>query len=179
MANYRLLDTVTLRHFGVINRMDIVEMRLTGYDRPAWTDAVRSELLRDANGDGCGRVLEATFLGTPEDFSVSDLAEIFRIQRALSGDTMDPLLHLGEAESIWAADRRNGTFITDDAAAFDFAEKNLGNNRVLDCIDLLRESVAAKEITEHEAKLAADAIRNSGRHLKAGHPPTLTTDYFC
>jgi hypothetical protein len=72
----------------------------------------------------------------------------------------------------------NGAFITDDAEAFAFAERRFGSNRVLDTIELLRESVAADELEPSEAKQVADAIRNSGRHLRAGHPPTLTSQYF-
>ena len=179
MAEPRLVDTVTLRHFGVVDRMDILEARLVGYDHPSWTDAVRSELLRHEAEDGCQRVLESSFLGSPkDDFSAVELAEVFRIRRALSLDDSDSQLHLGEAECIWSADRLNGTFITDDAEAFAFAERKFGDNRVLDSIDLLRESVAAAEITAYEAKQVADAIRNSGRHLRTGHPPTITLDYF-
>lgn len=109
---------------------------------------------------------------------MSHLAEVFRIRRSIALDESESLLHLGEAESICIADYFNGTVITDDGDAFLYAERNLGSNRVLDTVDLLREAVAAEELNPYEAKQIADGIRNSGRYLRPGHPPTLTAEYF-
>jgi hypothetical protein len=123
-------------------------------------------------------VLQAGIIGNPHEVEMQDLKEVFRIRGALSLNETESLEHLGEAESIFLADRLNGAFITDDTAAFAFAETNLGDNRVLDTVDLLREGVAEGDMTAHDAKLKADAIRNCGRHLRSGHPWTLTPDYF-
>jgi hypothetical protein len=177
MVEPRIVDAVTLRHFGIIDRMDILELRLHTYPLPRWTDAVRSEILDSIHEDGCATVLSATYLGDP-GIPIDGLAEIFRIRRALSSGEQNPKAHLGEAESIWFVDKLNGTFITDDAEACAFAEKRFGGHRVLDTVELLRESVAAGELGPGEAKQVADAIRNTGRHLRAGHPPTLLPDYF-
>jgi predicted nucleic acid-binding protein len=179
MAAPRIVDTVTLRHFGAINRLDFLESRLDGYDRPRCTGAVWSELFNAAEREeDCQRVLEAGILGNPHEVVIRDFKEVFRIRAALSLDETESLQHLGEAESIFLADRLNGAFITDDTAAFAFAERNLGNYRVLDTIDLLREGVAAGDLSAHDAKLVADAIRNCGRNLRSGHPWTLTPEYF-
>jgi hypothetical protein len=128
----------------------------------------------------CDAVLEATFLGAPYEIAPEDLAAVFRLQVALSGgyNPSDPGRDLGEAESIFVADKLNGAFITDDAAAYDYARRNLGSNRVFDTVDLLREAVRDGELTSSEAQHTADAIRNMDRHLRWGHPPTWTAEYF-
>jgi hypothetical protein len=178
MGEPRIVDSVTLRHFGCVDRMDILQARVYGCAPPRWTEAVQSELLDHVDEEGCQRALAASFLGTAREVPMNELKEVFTIRRALSVDNRDSLAHIGEAESIWVADCLNGALITDDGEAFAYAERRLGSDRVLDSVDLLRESVAADEITTHEAKQVADAIRNSGRYLRAGHPPTLTPDYF-
>lgn len=179
MPTPRLVDAVIFRHFGAISRLDVLESRLDRYDRPRCAGAVWSELFDATDSDeGCQRVLEAGVLGNPHEIEMRDLHEVFRIRRALSLDETESLEHLGEAESLFLADRLGGTFITDDAAAFAFAEANLGDNRVLDTVDLLREGVAEGDVTANDAKLMADAIRNCGRYLRSGHPWTLTLDYF-
>src|SRR3712207_5672481 len=123
MAEPRLVDAVTLRHFGVLNRMDVLGARLSGYPLPRWTQAVQEEIFQHLDEDDCSAVLAAPFMGNPRDIPGDELAEVFRIQRALSTGDESPTAHLGEAESIWIADRLNGTFITDDSEAFEFAEK--------------------------------------------------------
>jgi hypothetical protein len=176
MAEPRLVDSVTLRHFGIVNRLDVLENRLEGYENPRWTEAVQSEIFDHREADGCDRVLAAQFMGTAHEVPLSK--DLFVIQRVLTLEDGSSSKHLGEAELIWTADRLNGSLITDDGPAFDFAVRRFGHNRVLDTIDLLRESVAADEMSPYEAKQLADAIRNSGRFLRAGHPPSLTSDYF-
>jgi len=176
-AEPRLVDAVTLRHFGAVHRMDVLEARLQGYSHPRWTEAIQDEILRYIDEDDCATVLASGFLGTPYHIPDEAFAEVFRLQIALGGGT-DALQNLGEAEAYWVADHKNGTLITDDYAAFDLAVKNLGSNRVMDTIDILREAVRAEDLDPSEAQHIADAIRNSGRHLRAGHPPTLTADYF-
>jgi hypothetical protein len=178
MAHPRLIDAVVLRHFGAINRMAVLGERLVHHSPPHWTGAVHEEVLSHYEDDDCKAVLEADFLGNPFVVPMTELSEVFRIRRALSTGHDSPERHLGEAESIWVADRFNGAFVTDDYEAFAFAEKRLGDNRVLDTVDLLREAVAARELQAGEAKQIVDAIRNLDRHLRPGHPPTITADYF-
>ena len=178
MAEPRLTDAVTLRHFGAVGRLDVLEKRLTTFPAPRWTLAVYEEIRAFADDEACSEILEAQFLGLPAEVDFSLLRDVFLTRRALTEDDSDPLANLGEAETICLADSLNGTFITDDAAAFDHAERRLGNNRVMDTVDLFREAVATSDISAADAKLIADSIRNIGRHLRAGHPPTLTEDYF-
>ncbi len=148
---------------------------------PRWTETVRSEVLAGIGRPECDAVLAAAFLGQPYEVSTGDLFEVFTLQVALrdpTDDEHDPARDLGEAETIFAADRLNGEFVTDDGAAYDFARRRLGPNRVFDTVDLLREVVAHGDITSYEAKLVADAIRSSGRHLRRVHPTTLIAAYF-
>jgi hypothetical protein len=130
----------------------------------------------------CAAVLASSFLGQPFEASLSEQAAVFRLRTAIRGasddEDDDPSRDLGEAESIYAADKFHGVFITDDSSAYDFARKKFGANRVMDTVDLLREAVACGELSPSEAQHVADAIRNSGRHLRWVHPSTLTADYF-
>lgn len=178
----RILDGVTLRHFGAIESLALIDARVVRCYGPRWTEAVRSEILAGMDQPECANVLAAAFLGTPIEIAVGDMAEVFRLRSRLSNPRDDtqlgPLRNLGEAESIFVADQLHGSFVTDDGPAHDFAVKCLGPNRVLDTVDLLREAVAKGELEPSEAQQAADAIRNSGRHLRRCHPSTFTAAYF-
>jgi hypothetical protein len=179
----RIVDGVTLRHFGVIDRMSLLGARLAGFPEPRWTEVVRSEVLAGLGRPECDAVLAATFLGQPfAAVTPSQQASVFRLRIAIRGasdaDDDDPDRDLGEAESIYAAEMFNGVFITDDSSAYDFARQRFGPNRVMDTVDLLREAVGCGEMPPSEAQHVADAIRNSGRHLRWVHPPTFTAEYF-
>jgi hypothetical protein len=178
MAQPRLVDAVTLRHFGVVNRMEVLGARLVDCPQPRWTDAVRDEILEHMDEDDCSAVLAADFLGSPYRIPMNKLSEVFRIRKGISDEDGDSARHLGEAETIWVADHVNGTVLTDDFDAYHTAEKLLGSNRVMDTVAILSEAVKADEIDTNEAKQIFDGIRNSGRHIRPGHPPTVTADYF-
>lgn len=179
MAAPRIIDAVTLRHFAAVDRLDILEFRLVGYEAPRCSGTVFSEVFVAAGQEEeCERILDAGILGSPLEVELRNFNEVFRIRRALSLDETESQQHLGEAESIFLASKLHGTFITDDTAAYAYAEKYLGDNRVLDTVDLLREGVAADDLNVHVAKQIADGIRNSGRSLRGGHPWTLTAEYF-
>ena len=178
MTYPRLLDAVTLRHFGITEHLAALEHVLSAYPLPYWTDAVRSEILAGIGQPDCDNVLAASFLGVPHQIQTTELAEVMRIRIALSDGNSRSAEHLGEAESIFLADKFNGTFITDDYAAYDLARRRLGHCRVLDTVDLLRETVATGYFKSSEAQQVADAIRNSGRNLRRGHPSTFIPEYF-
>ena len=177
MPDQLLVDAVTMRHFGVVHRMDVLAARLAGYPPPRWATAVQSEILDHIDEDDCKTVLEADFLGNSYSLPDGALSDVFHLQIALGGRS-GTTEQLGEAETLWVADHLNGTVVTDDFAAYDLAEKNFGSNRVLDTVELLREAVRADELEPSQAQQIADGIRNSGRYLRAGHPPTFTADYF-
>jgi len=156
----------------------VLESFLANYPGPFWTDAVRSEILENIGDEPCNEILAASFLGTPVVVGTGDLLDVFRIQVALGGSAKDPKQHLGEAECIALADKDHGGIITDDNAAYDFVERRLGTNRVIDTIEVLRASVANGDIEPSQAQQIADAVRNSGRSLRREHPTTLTAEYF-
>lgn len=180
MIGPRLLDAVTLRHFGVTEHMGVLKHVLSTCPAPYWTDTVRSEILAGIGQPDCNNVLSASFLGTPHQILVADMAEVMRIQIVLSEGKgrRRPAEHLGEAEGIFLADKLNGSFVTDDFAAYELASRRLGDCRVLDTVDLLRETVVTGYFTASEAQQVADAIRNNGRQLRRGHPLTFTAKYF-
>lgn len=178
MTEPRLIDGVTLRHFGATEYLSILRQLLEPCREPYWTEAVRSEILAGSGQMGCDNVLSSGFLGVPYQVATSGLAEVMRIRIALSDGTGPSTKNLGEAESIYVADRLNGIFVTDDNAAYEFAWRRLGLCRVLDTVDLLRESVKTGIANASEAQQIADAIRNTGRKLRRVHPPTFTIEYF-
>jgi hypothetical protein len=178
MSEPRLIDAVTLRNFGIVEQLSVIEAVQAVYPPPYWTEAVRSEILAGIGRPDCDNVLATSFLGTPHKIEAVDLPEVLRMQIALNYGITNRTAHLGEAESIRAADRLNGTFVTDDYAAYDFARRRLGHCRVYDTVELLRESVSIGHLTTSEARLLADAIRNTGRRLRRGHPATFTPNYF-
>src|SRR6266498_582234 len=178
MTDPRLVDAVTLRHFGITEHLAVLKDILSAYPSPYWSDAVRSEILAGIGQPDCNNVLAASFLGVPHQIPTADLAEVMRIRISLSDGKSHFTEHLGEAESIFLADKLNGAFITDDYAAYDLARRRLGDRRVFDTVDLLRETVMTGYFTPSEAQQVADAMRNSGRKLRRGHPPTFTPDYF-
>jgi len=178
MTYPRLLDAVTLRHFGITEHLAALEHVISAYPPPYWADAVRSEILAGIGRPDCDNVLAASFLGMPHQIQTTELAEVMRIRIVLSDRNSSSTEHLGEAESIFLADKFNGSFITDDYAAYELARRRLGHCRVLDTVDLLRETVVAGYFKSSEAQQVADAIRNSGRSLRRGHPSTFTPEYF-
>jgi hypothetical protein len=173
-----LVDAVTLRHFGITEHLVVLEHILSAYPLPRWTETVRSEILAGIGQPDCNNVLAASFLGTPHQIATTEMAEVMKIRIALGGRAGRSTEHLGEAESIFLADKLNGAFITDDRVAYDFARRRLGNIRVFDTVDLLRQTVATGYFKSSEAQQVADAIRNSGRSLRRGHPSTFTPVYF-
>jgi hypothetical protein len=178
MTDPRLIDAVTLRHFGITEHLALLKHILSPYPQPYWTETVRSEILAGIGQADCDNVLAASFLGAPHQIRTTDLAGVIKLQIALSSGKSRGCEHLGEAESIFLADKLNGAFVTDDHAAYVLAGRRLGHCRVLDTVDLLRETVVTGYLTPSEAQQVADAIRNSGRSLRRGHPPTFTSKYF-
>jgi predicted nucleic acid-binding protein len=97
---------------------------------------------------------------------------------ALNPADRPPTEHAGEAESIYFASRLNAIFATDDSAAYDFAQRRLGAERVIDSIDVLRTAVATAMISADAAADLARSMRAAGRHLRRVHPEPIAADYF-
>ncbi len=179
MAGPPLFDAVTLRHFGVAGRLDICERRDRQITGPRWCETVRDEIaLHAGRGSAECQAVLASGLGPPICPSSGDLREIYRLRTALGGIGRAPNSDAGEAESIFFTAKLDGSFVTDDNAAFEFAVRRLGAGRVFDTIDILRDSVAANDITPSDALSTANDIRAAGRFLRRVHTGMLTTGYF-
>lgn len=149
MTTLRLYDAVTLRHFGTIGRLDVLEARCKYLDPPHWTQAVADEIGRAANSGqpGCREILAAKWLSPPIEPLVQDLRAIVLVQIGLNDGRRPPVAHAGEAEGIYFSEKRGGRFVTDDNGAYDFATRRLGVGRVLDTVDVLREAVLSRGAT--------------------------------
>lgn len=173
-----LFDAVTLRHFGIAGRLDVLERRYAHHDLPRWSEAVADEIRAGQGQPDCNAVLAATWLGQPIAPSAAELAAVVSLQIGLNEGRRPPTKHLGEAETLYFAEHLGGIIVTDDNAAFDFSARRLGQGRVRDSIDVLREAVAMGEISASEAHTVVNAVRNSGRYLRHKHPSTLPSNYF-
>ncbi|MHB1129131.1 MAG: hypothetical protein ACYC06_03690 [Ilumatobacteraceae bacterium] len=175
-------DAVTLNHFGALNRLDILESRHGGLPEPRWTEAVHEEIRKGASiaQVHCQRVLAVTWLGEPASISVEYLVEVQNLRIALNDFGPTTQTHLGEAESILLAEIHDGIFVTDDNAAYDFAQRrgNLGTGRVKDTVDVLRESVAMGEISKGQAADLASQLETHDRFLRRVHNGKLAPRYF-
>lgn len=174
----RLYDAVTLRHFGTIARLDVLEARCKYLDPPHWTQAVYDEISAAVKSPGCRDILTVSWLASPLEPKLEDMRKILAIQIGLNDGRRPPVAHAGEAEGIYFAEKSGGRFVTDDNGAYDFATRRLGAGRVFDTVDLLREAVANGDMGDGEALNIVNAIRNSGRSVRRVHPGTLLRDYF-
>lgn len=175
-----LHDAVTLLHFAASGHLGLLEERHAAVPEPLWAEAVRSEIANGAahGHPGCEELLRAQWLGEPVAPAASDRAGILRLLVALNDGTGAPAAHAGEAESIYFAEKLDTLFVTDDNGAYDFARWRLGDGRVKDTVDLLRDAVAMGELTPAGALAIADGIRSCDRHLRRVHPPQLSAAYF-
>lgn len=174
-----MFDTVTLRHFGAAEGLELCRELCDHREPPRWTHAVSVEIAEGVRlgMDECLSVQECAWLGAPIEPDVLDLGSIVRLQRALS-DTTGPAGNAGEAESIYFAERLGGVFATDDGVAFDFACRRLGRDHVLDTIDILNEAVRGGIASPTEAAELAGRVTDSGRHLRRGRPPYPASTFF-
>jgi hypothetical protein len=176
-----LYDAVILRHFGTINRLDILQARCSYLDPPHWTQAVADEI-REAAGQGqpgCRTILTAaSWLSAPIAPEPEEFRQIVLLQIGLNEGRHPPTAHAGEAEGIYFAQKLRGRFVTDDNGAYDFALRRLGVGSVYDTVDLLREAVSYGDMDDGEALNIVNAIRNSGRFIRRVHPNTLIRTYF-
>lgn len=97
----RLYDAVTLRHFGTIARLDVLEARCKYLDPPYWTQAVYDEISTAVNSPGCRDILAAIWLASPLEPQLEDMRKILAIQIGLNDGRRPPVAHAGEAEGIY------------------------------------------------------------------------------
>jgi predicted nucleic acid-binding protein len=107
-----------------------------------------------------------------------DQLGIMELWIALGPGEGPPSEHAGEAESIYFAARIDATFATDDNAAYDFAQRRLGAERVIDSVAILRRAVASALIPPEAAAQLARSMRAAHRQLRRVHPEAIAADHF-
>ena len=148
----RFHDAVSLRHFAVVDRLDICESEHGHLPPPRWCAEVETEIRGAVRHEpSCNRVLAATWLGAPVEPAPNELVDVYEIQVGLNDGRRPPGDDAGEAESIFFAEKLGGTFLTDDNAAFDFAQRRLGAGRVVDSVYVLQTATANGTLTSREA----------------------------
>ncbi len=176
-------DTVTLRHFAAVGRLDILQDCHGHLPEPRWTQGTRSEIkaAHNAGESHCTNILNAGWLGTPAVVTThAEALDVYRLQVGLNGGKRPPMKHLGEAEGIFFAEQCHGQFATDDNAAYAFAlhRPSLGIGRVIDSIHILRTAVANGVITSADAHDIANAIEAAERSFRPVHRRSRSPDYF-
>ncbi len=176
-------DTVTLRHFAAVRRLDVLQICHGHLPEPRWTEGIRSEIeaAHAAGETHCTDILRASWLGTPAVVTTeTELLDVYRLQVGLNGGKRPPTKHLGEAEGIFFAEQRHGRFATDDNAAYEFARRrsSLGVGRVIDSIHILQTAVADGVLTSVEACGIANDIEAAGRSFRPVHRRSRSPDYF-
>ena len=175
-------DAVTLRHFAVVERMDVLRACHGHRREPRWTEAIRAEIesAERAGESHCADILQATRLGAPAEPDVAELGDVYRLQVGLNDGRRPPTGDRGEAEAIYFAEKHNGQFATDDNNAYEFARRrpSLGAGRVIDSIHILQTAVADGALKAADARNIADDIESAGRSFRPVHRGTRGPDYF-
>jgi hypothetical protein len=173
-----------LRHFAACDSLALLEAFHDGHPHPCWTEAVHGEIhytARTRSGPErtqCRYILGQDWLGEPVEPTADDQLGIMELWIALNPGDGPPTEHAGEAQSIYFAARMDATFATDDNAAYDFAQRRLGAERVIDSIDILRRAVASALISAEAAAQLVRSMRAVDRHLRRVHPEPITADHF-
>jgi hypothetical protein len=178
-----LFDTVTLRHFAAVGRLDLCATFCTTHDSPRWAEGVQGEIRAAAATEAhCQAILAAGWLGEPASVDTKGMTELIDLHTALNEGRRPPIDHLGEAESMLIAESTDGIFATDDNAAYDFAKNrsSLGPGRVIDTVEILQVLVADGDLTPRDAADVANAMAAAGRHLRRVHldHQPFTAAYF-
>jgi len=175
-----IYDAVTLFHFAVVGRLDVLELRHGHRPPPRWTEAVRDEIsVGAAHGmPGAQTILDASWLDAPISPSSGDLRGITMLQVGLNDGQRPPTKHAGEAESIYFAEKLDAIFVTDDNAAYDFAIRRLGAGQVIDTVALLQEAVSMDELSAGGAADLANEILAADRYLRRTHPKNFSSNDF-
>lgn len=180
MPSPLLYDAVTLRHFAVAEELPLLQLLHDELPGPRWTQAVDHEIRRGAELglDDCAAVQAFVWLGL--SYEAPDLTDLIGIQqlRAALSKPGDLTGNVGEAETLWVAEKLGAAMVTDDAAAHEFALRRLGPERVFDTIDLLRAAVGRGLRNAQEASEIAARVSDAERHLRYVHPEYPEPSYF-
>jgi hypothetical protein len=171
-----LHDAVLLVSFAAIDKLNVLQDRHGHHDAPRWTGFVVTEVAKgvEVGQTYCSRLIDAKWLGPAQETQTdTDLKAVFRYRAALGG--VEPK-NLGEAESVFWAERLQARFATDDGPAYDWAVRKLGPTRVIDTVMILRDAVSSGELRPGEAVELCEAMRSfqpAPRYLRTVHPDPL------
>jgi len=175
-------DAVTLRHFAVVGRLDVLQACHGNRPEPRWTEGIHAEIESAARKgkSHCLDILDEAWLGPPAEPTAAELSVVYRLQVGLNDGKEPPKGDRGEAEGIFFAEKHNGQFATDDNGAYEFGRRrpSLGTGRVIDSIHILRTAVADGYLTAADAHRIATEIEGAGRSLRPDHRGTRGPDYF-
>jgi predicted nucleic acid-binding protein len=136
-------DTVVLRNFAVVGRLDILESLYSGTFR--WTDAVMAEVEEAEFAEPkMGDILSAGWIPDPIVVPQAEFSDVLKVQQAVGSVLSEPLEHLGEAETIYVMETcfPDAIFVTDDRPAANMARQR--KLSVQDTAAVMRASFAAK-----------------------------------
>ncbi len=165
-----LIDATTLISFWKAGSVDVLAT-VFGGQPPCWCAAVKSEIERGPRQQSQD-LLDCDWLAATAE--PDDLVEVIRLRAALAKPGDKATAHLGEAESIAIAAKRNIVFVTDDFAAYDFATRKMKPEHVWDSVRVLQEAVTLGALTADEAVETVQSIRDNGRYLRRTHPDPFT-----
>lgn len=156
-------------NFAASGDMAVLKAGLASRD-PRCTQAVHAELVKwSPKFPALSPMIDEEWLGDPIELLRSqDVIGVRRIRTALGGTRSDPLLHLGEAESIHAITTRSeltgAVFLTDDREANDHANQK----RVVtwDTRRLLAAFHSDGDITWLEAQAIMTRMYDAGRGVR-------------
>ncbi|MDH2902390.1 MAG: hypothetical protein PXZ08_00360 [Actinomycetota bacterium] len=176
-----LHDAVSLKHFAIANRLDVLEERHGHLAEPRWCEEVQEEI---KNGIGLASenaaILSATWLGTPASIAIEDMAAAYKYHVVLNDGREPPTMHKGEAYSIFVGQKIGAIFFTDDGTAYEWgnAKVRSGLGGVKDTIDVLRDAVSMGELTKEQACELALTMQDRGRDFRSVHDGKFTPAYF-
>lgn len=176
-----LHDACSLCNFGAVDAVELCARQHGHLPVPRWVEQVREEIIagREKGAPECEPVLRAEWLGAPIVPELGDLAAIFRLQIGCNaGARPAGTRHLGEAQSLYFAQKLDAAFVTDDNGAHAFAVRRIGPDRVMDTVDILRNAVSAGDVTAQEACELAHGMIQKGRRLRHVHRGRLRPAYF-
>jgi hypothetical protein len=181
MTRRVLHDAVSLKHFAIVDRLDVLKERHGHLEEPRWCDPVHEEI---KVGVGLAienaRILAATWLGVPEPIAAEDMAAAYKFHVVLNEGREPPTMHKGEAYSIFIGQKIGAIFYTDDETAYDWALAKVrsGLGGVRDTIEILREAVSMGELNKTQACDLVLEMQQKGRDFRHIHDGKITPAYF-
>jgi len=146
-----------------IDRLPVLEYLYSDRPIPRWTPAVKREVAKGAkilkSQIFCQEILSLTWLEEP--IEPKDTSAVLYLRSQLSKPDQPQSANMGEAESIILAREVNGSFMTNDFGAFEYAGRReyLGTSRVLTACNALHEAYNYNQMSLSDVEQAHLQIR--------------------